>query len=285
MKLFEGGLIMPKLQMMDAFGDIASANASLQLKGTESSNELLDYVVLKICRGIASKKAFKGGWMPTKLIQMKSRVTKDTDLSISCEEAYEEVKVVLKEIAEEFMQAGIIDTYRIKETITATTSGGIDLYKNKRKILGADIGLHEIRWGVQRYDLSIASLDGFEIERMLADKIIAILSSKRFRRTKDLYDFYIIVWSFDFDLRKLCSYIDRRGGAEWDNIPFSDVVLEQYQQAWERLDLVGSQTGKALFKNEFSEVLETFYEIVLPLKAKSFVCPYWRHAEGELCDD
>ncbi len=114
--------------------------------------------------------------------------------------------------------------------------------------------------GVQRYDLSIASLDGFEIERMLADKIIAILSSKRFRRTKDLYDFYIIVWSFDFDLRKLCSYIDRRGGAAWDNIPFSDVVLEQYQQAWERLDLVGSQTGKALFKNEFSEVLETFYQ-------------------------
>ncbi len=266
-------------------GNVLGAARDLQLTGKESANELLDYMVLKICRGVAAKKAFKGGWMLTKLIQLRSRRTKDIDLSISSVEAYEEVKDVLREIAEEFRQAELIEEYQLKESVTPTSSGGIDFYKDKRRILGVDIGLHELTWGIKRYELNLVSLDGFEIERMLADKIIVILSKKRFRRTKDLYDFYILVQEFDLDLRKLRSYIDARGGAEWDNIPFADVVVEQYRRAWEKLDLISSQDGSLMKKEEFSEVLELFYNIVLPLKAKAFAYPCWDHRIGELCDE
>lgn len=276
---------MDNLKVMDMFGDVPITNEDLQLTGKESLNDLLDYMVLRICRGVASKKAFKGGWMLTKLLQTRSRRTKDIDLSVSSVEAYEEVKEVLREIAEDFKQAGIIDDYHIKENITATSSGGVDFYRDGRKILGADIGLHDITWGVKRYDFSLTTLDGFEIERMLADKIIAILSRKRFRRTKDLYDFCILVRAFDFDLRKIRSYIDLRGGAEWDNIPFNDVVLEQYRKAWEKLELVNAKTGRLMEKQDFSVVLELFYAIVLPLKSKFFICPIWDHCEEDLRDE
>lgn len=255
------------------------------LTGNESHNELLDYMVLKICRGVSAKKAFKGGWLLTKLIQLRSRRTRDIDLSVSSTEAYEEVKCALKGLAEKFRQADIIDDYRMKEAVTSTSSGGIEFYKDGRKFLGVDIGLHEITWGVKRYDLSLISLDGFEIERMLADKIIVILSKRKFRRTKDLYDFYIIVQTFDFDLRKLRSYIDLRGGAEWENIPFSDVVLEEYRKAWDKLELVSAENGQIMQKEEFSEVLELFYNIVLPLKAQAFEYPYWEHCIGELSNE
>lgn len=113
---------------------------------------------------------------------------------------------------------------------------------------------------------------------MLADKIIAILSRKRFRRTKDLYDFYILVRSFDFDLRKLRSYIDLRGGAEWDNIPFNDIVLEQYRKAWEKLQLVSSETGDLMEKLNFEVYLQLFYAVVLPLKTNVFDYPIWNHS-------
>lgn len=262
---------------MNVFENITSVNDDLRLTGNESFNELLDYMVLKLCRGVASNKAFKGGWMLTKLLQSKSRMTKDIDLSVSSPEAYAEVKETLREIAEEFKQVGIVDDYRIKENVTPSSSGGIDLYKDGEKILGADIGLHEISWGVKRYNLSLISLDGFEVERMLADKIIVILSRKRFRRTKDLYDFCILVRAFDFDLRKLRSYVDLRGGAEWDNIPFNDAVLEQYRKAWDKLVLVNSVTGDLMEKLNFEIYLQLFYAVVLPLKVEAFDYPIWDH--------
>lgn len=273
---------METLKVLDMFGDVPITNDDLKLVGNETSNELLDHMVLRICRGVSAQKAFKGGWMLTKLLKTKSRMTRDIDLSVPRVEDYEEIKIALQEIAQEFLSADIIDNYRLKESITPTSSGGIDFYKDGQKVLGADIGLHEISWGVKRYDLELVSLDAFKVERMLADKIIAILSRKRFRRTKDLYDFCILVRSFDFDVRELAEYVELRGGAEWNNIPFNDTVLAQYRKAWDKLELINSETGDELFKEDFDSVIELFYSIVLPLKAKSFVYPYWNHLKEEL---
>ena len=226
-----------------------------------SSNDLLDYITIVVARELGGLAAFKGGYMLNKLLKGDSRMTHDVDFSVKSYETYEELKRLLSNIAEKFKQAGLISDYHVKENISPTMSGGIDMYgSNGTKALGVDIGLHDIGWGVTDYTLDIAKVKGFEIERMLADKIIAILSRKRFRRAKDLYDFWAITNIFDFDFQKLIGYIERRGNAEWDNLPFSNEVLVQYERAWNKLVLV-APTGDTLSKPIFKEVVSKFSHI------------------------
>lgn len=252
------------------------------LTGNESSQELLDYMVLVICRRLQTNNAFKGGYMLNQLLGEQSRMTHDIVFSISDEDGYKYVKDLLKEIAEQFHKVGVISDYRIKETITPTSSGGIDFYDNNgAKILGVNVGLHQLSMGVTHYNFGFTSLQGFTVERMLADKIMAILSRKRFRRTKDLYDFWVITNNFDFDYSNLCKMIEIRGNAEWDNIPFNETVITQYRKAWEKLNLVSSVTFAELYKPEFCIVIKRFYAIALPIKAKEQFHS-WNHEKGYL---
>ena len=201
------------------------------------------------------------------------------DFSIDDEKTYELVKTILTEIAEKFLKLGLIAEYKVKDTIAPTRSGGIDFYgESGKKILGVDVGLHTLSWGVTSYEFDITTLDGFTVERMLSDKIIAILSRKRFRRPKDLYDLWVITNNFDFDPSKVLQFIAKRGNAEWDNIPFSDIILVEYKKAWDSL-VLQSPDESALEKPSFNEeVLPRFNIIALSLKNGSHL-DRWDHIQ------
>lgn len=247
------------MEKMSVFGD----GIDLQGLGLDDQR-LMDYLVLVLVRVLKVEKAFKGGYVLNQLIE-KSRMTHDVDFSISNKEDYNAVKDCFVKVAEVFKENGYIDSYRLKE-LSPQGSGGIDFYdKNGRKFLGVDVSVHDISWGVQSYNFDVATLDAFRIERMLADKLIAILSEKRFRRTKDLYDFYIITDTFDFSFSTLKEYLRRRGGAKWENIPFSEEVLVQYRKAWDKLVLQDVH-GNPLGNTDFSKALFRFYSIALPCK-------------------
>jgi hypothetical protein len=225
----------------------------------------------------ASSIAFKGGYMLNKILPF-SRMTQDVDFSLEEEKNYEKVKEVLASIAEEFKKAGIVSKYSIKETIAPRSSGGIDMYDDAgQKILGVDVGLHNISYGTRHYDIKFTEVNAFEIERMLSDKVIAILSRKRFRRSKDLYDLYAITSVFDVDFEKISKFIELRGGAEWDNIPFSDDVLVQYKRAWDRLEVIDSmRTDEYLEKPNFEEAINRLYAFTGSIKYKREVTT-WDH--------
>lgn len=245
------------------------------LSGFEENEDLLDYISLVICRRLQIPKAFKGGYLLNQMLGAQSRQTHDVDFSISDENGYEQVKLIFKEIADNFLDSGIIHDYKIKPTISSTSSGGIDFFDELgHKILGIDVGLHSLSWGITSYNFEISELPGFTVERMLSDKIIAILSRKRFRRTKDLYDFWVITNNFDFDYQKLGRYIELRGGAEWQNIPFDDAILTEYSKAWNKL-ILQTPSGTMLQKPEFNSVLERFYYVALALKGNE-VHAYWK---------
>lgn len=274
-----------KLEKLNAFDSVYTDdnNAALPiLTGKETASELLDYMVIVITRRLCADKAFKGGYMLNQLLGSDSRRTSDVDFSVASEKVYEQVKAVLEEIAVKFSEVDLISSYEIKENISPTSSGGVKFYnKVGEQFLGVDVGMHDIAYGIRHYDFDVAALDGFEIERMLADKLIAILSRKRFRRTKDLYDFYAITSLFDFDYEKLQDYVERRGGAEWDNIPFSEVVIEQYRKAWDKLTLIGFESGSTLSKPSFEVVIERYYTVAIPMKAKKGF-KRWEHLQQRL---
>lgn len=262
---------MSDLLRMDVFSNTNSTESTQRmpkLLGLESQQEMLDYMVLVLSRYMACSVAFKGGYLLNQLLGNHSRHTTDVDLSIAKKGDYELIKKCLSMIAEKFKSAGLITAYTIKTDIAEGCSGGIDMYDDLgRKVLGVDVGLHNIGYGVRHYDLSFTEIDGFTVERMLADKLVAISTRKRFRRTKDLYDFWAITNFFDINGATLADCIERRGGAEWDNIPFDPAIVEQYLHAWQKLDLRAFDGTDQIEKPNFDDALNRYYEFALALKA------------------
>ena len=258
---------------MDCFGSVhhQDDNSDVPLsQGPKTIEEMLDYMVLVIARCLPAAKAFKGGYMLSQIMAMESRMTHDVDFSIADKENYDQVKHILNQIGERFTEMGLVQRYMVKEDISPTRSGGMDMYDSAGvKILGVDVGLHSLSYGVTSYEFKIGTIEGFTIERMVADKLLAILSRKRFRRTKDLYDLYILTKYFDMDCQALTVCIENRSNydpAVWDNIPFREDAIVQYAHAWDRLQLRSFQTQADLIKPAFEEAIQVLYSVALPLK-------------------
>lgn len=206
-----------------------------------SDMEILDYVVAGLCKCLDTKKmAFKGGYVLNKIIKDDvPRNTIDVDFSIQIEDYYGRVKQVLCNIGESLKCNGIIDAYELKQDISLTCSVGIKLIRNTKdkKDLGVDVGLHNIEHGIVPINLIGNDAYRFSVERMLSDKISAIYSRKRFRRPKDLYDFYIITNCFDVDLKLLRNEVEIRGGIEWNLSPMKQEIVEEYRKAYNKLNI------------------------------------------------
>jgi len=252
------------------------------IEGQATKGEILGYMVLVLSRFMSCDKVFKGGYMLDDLLHGYGEPIHDVDLSIARKGDYDGVKNVLEGISEQFKASGLIAEYTIKPSIGEGMSGGIDMYAaNGRKILGVDIGLHNISYGIRHYDLGFTSVDGFSVERMLSDKLSAITTKKRFRRTKDLYDFYAITNFFDIDMHELTDFINSSGKVEWDNIPFNDDVLTQYKHAWDKLVLESYNNDRVIEKPEFLDAIRRLYAIALPIK-NGDSCHRWEHVYGRL---
>lgn len=272
-----------EVEAMSVFDAITFDDNNTEVKKDEkelkTSNDMLDYMALVLSREMSCRVAFKGGYLLNQLLS-QSRLTHDIDLSLAKKGEYDEVKRVLKEIADAFIEKDLIFDYKIKENISETTSGGIDMYDcDGKKILGADIGLHNISYGINHYVLAITELDGFSPERMVIDKVLAILSPKRFRRTKDLYDLYAITNVFNLDVSVLYQCIALRTNYDttvWDHIPFSEDIILQYSKAWDKLKLTPYNDDLALEKPDFLEVLTRFNSIAFTLK-KHTDGVFWDH--------
>ena len=238
-------------------------------------NNHLDYMVLELTRVFGSSLVFKGGYMLTKLMSNTARQTTDIDFSIMSSEIYEDIKIQLTIIAEHFKNLGIVDKYILKETIKPRMSGGITMYDNTGRILlGVDVGWHDVSYGTINRNIDICSVNSFEVERMLADKITAILSKKRFRRPKDLYDLYCISECMNFDAHKVNDYILRRTnglGAEWENYPFSTNVLLEYEKCYNKMSLRSIYKDATLTRPAFATVMERFSTIVECVKDKTYL--------------
>lgn len=251
------------MEKMSIFGD------STEMSGhaINSVQDMLDYVVLALIENLGQNNiAFKGGYVLNQLMPEISRLTHDVDFSISSAEQYEEVKRILKDIGDYFISNKVIANYKIKDNIEFSMSGGADFYDTQgAKILGVDVGLHQLISGTKWYNVKVGNLHTFSVERMLSDKIHAIFSPKRFRRAKDLYDVYYLLENFDVDYVMFRESLDNRGVIELDENPFQESILEQYQHAWERLQIVSIYPNVILDKPDFRFVIERLGDFCFPI--------------------
>lgn len=262
-----------KLSSLKALDLMASKSECVEVSlpdidDNSSDMEVLDYIMIFVCTRLKSvKSVFKGGYVLMKIMPDMARYSHDIDFSISEKEQYELVKQVLDELGSSLVSLKVIDSYEIKDTIEHNKSGGIKLHRSgfDKQDLGIDIGLHDLSFGIQEWNILGIDVEKFTVERMLSDKISAIFSKKRFRRTKDLYDFYILTSSCkNINIDKLREFLELRE-INWDTTPFDPIVLREYGKAYDKLN-IKNHTGKILYKPEFSECMNILKEYVAVIR-------------------
>lgn len=239
-----------------------------EIKFIKGINNELDYIVQVLRDEFGGSIAFKGGYMLTKYLGNVARQTSDVDFSIGSEELYERVKAKLVSVCNSLQRKGVIYSYKIKDTIAPKQSGGVDMYNDKGvKILGVDVGWHDISYGVERVSIDVGELNAFTVERMLSDKFSSVLSRKRFRRVKDLYDIYIITSNFDFIPSLVRVYMSYRLSLDelrdlFSKYPFSEEIIIQLGRAYDKLLVRSIYKDTYVDKPDFKVVLERFNTLV-----------------------
>jgi len=217
--------------------------------------------------------------MLSKLIPKVARQSTDIDFSIDYDTLYYDMINTLKGIGEHFIAEGYIDRYTIKESIEPHKSGGADFYAaDGQKVLGIDVGWHPTDWGTMRTNIGITTLRHFTVERMLSDKICAILTKRRFRRAKDIYDLHQLLRYYDVDLDLLRDGIRRHNEdtpVEWKNYPFNEIIMREYRKAYDKLEVKSIHPEEEIVKPDFNEVCDSFAKIMAGVRSTKFV--KWNH--------
>ena len=142
---------------LNALDDIRALDGN-EIQDLSSTSQLLDFVALEICKEVKSHFAFKGGYALTKMLE-HPRATSDIDLSVESQEAYTNFKNVLVSIGDTLVERDVISKYEVKETISETSSGGVTMYDTEgRKLIGVDIGLHQLILGIDKLDFDFGEV-------------------------------------------------------------------------------------------------------------------------------
>ena len=265
----------------------AAGNTTCEFKEEESIistsstvPEILDWIMIKLCTELDVREmAFKGGYMLSKLLpENEVRGTRDIDFSIMTKNYYEDIKRVMAAIGEELFKLGVVSSYEIKPTVEPTMSGGVNYYMaDETKHIGIDVGLHDISYGVHSVTVTGQAVNAFTPERMLSDKISAMFTRKRFRRSKDLYDLYVITNTFDVDLNVLTELIAKRGELDYGLSPLRDEIMDGYKHAYDMLDINVNNTdiGNTVRKPSFEEVIDRARVIINNLNTQY----HWNHVK------
>lgn len=229
--------------------EVSSSAEGPTLNTNSSTEDILDFIMLNLCSRLEiNKLAFKGGYILSKIVPKDEvRATRDIDFSIANKEYYEVVKKILTSIGDELISLGVCDSYEVKDDIHETMSGGINYYMSDgSRHMGVDVGLHDISFGIRKININCSDINAFAIERMLSDKISAMFSRKRFRRSKDLYDFYILTSNFNVNMHDLNEFILKRAPLDFGASPLREEVLVEYKKAYDKLKLNGDNDQKEL---------------------------------------
>ena len=235
------------------------------LTASSSDIDILDYIAVRLCECLDTKEmAFHGGYVLNKVLPKgMARGTVDVDVSILTEEYYSKVVEVLKSIGDTLVQDGVVASYKYKDVATEECSGGLDLYRlsSEKRKLGVDVGLRDVKRCVVPLTItSDVSAFRFSIERMLADKMNALHTDKRYRRTKDLYDFFVVTQCFDVDVEVLMSELTDYSKIDWSNSPMNPEIRDKYEMAYNKLRIYNGDDFKLVsssgvqFKDAMSRV-------------------------------
>lgn len=143
---------------------------------------------------------------------------------------------------------------------------GLDKTPNSDSItIETDLGVKfEVDINISKYKVDVEVFDieyplGYSMESMLADKLKVFYSKKIYRRSKDLYDLYLLSVAKNFKLIATKSVIlDKWENTVFPEMPLHSANLDDLKYAYNKLSGIGD-------KLEFEEIYKKVFEFTTPL--------------------
>lgn len=250
-----------EIKKLDFSGKSAGACDEVAVSKRKKLHELEVYtdLFLELSAGVRDKVALKGNILLNMLLSESARGTKDLDIDVCSYELYPEViQPRLERFGQHCVKAGLADNYRIAPLVQGH-SGGIKIYRDGVISYSVDVALSSMNSflvGHVQYKLGGHAILGSSVERILADKTMAVLYRTRFRRIKDFYDMDIILSGCEYNLSEVleillaCNSTDELN-SRFDCFPFTEEVVAQCCGAWEKFEPREQGTGALLPKRDF----------------------------------
>lgn len=241
----------------------------------------LNHLVVIATEALHEKMALKGGYLLSHILGNRGRRTQDVDLDVLDQKVYDYFLPTITELCEFYKEHGLADEYKIRTDLSGDKSGGFAIYKDNKIILKCDICSENLSYGINVVTIEGKELTAFSPERILADKIMALLSEKRYRRAKDIYDVYCITDMYQCDARLINMYMRKRlanTAGVWDEFPYTEETLMKMERAYSKLKLMNI-SDVAIPKPSWDEVANRF--MIFAEKVKSPNEPYiWNNKKG-----
>lgn len=221
---------------------------------------VLEHIARYLNNTMGGSLIFKGGLFLGYYTAYPRR-TQDVDVDIADATHYEPIKRLLKTIGEQLKSEGLVSRYEVDPDVVIGKSGGAKYYGlGGEKLASVDVNLSS-----EAVDFSIRETNEYgrirlsSLEQVIADKISAVYSPKRFRRTKDIYDLWCI-WNNcikNWNPQGTMLILQRSKDVEQlkQENPFSEESLAKLKHAYDRLS-ISTPEGNTMVKPEFGAVIE-----------------------------
>lgn len=241
----------------------------------------LTHLVLTAVNVLHDKVALKGGFLLSHILGNRGRMTRDVDLDVIDQKAYDYLIPTLRALGDYYINSGLATDYKIREDLSGDKSGGFIVYSGNTQFLKCDICSMNLSYGLTFTSIEGKDIQSFSPDRILADKILALLSVKRFRRAKDIYDVYCLTDLFKCNAQTINIYM-RNTVTEtkglWDEFPYTVDILIRMEQAYNKLTLL-NLSGETIPKPNWQKVADRF--TVFARKVKEPYAPFiWDNEKG-----
>lgn len=270
----------------DRLGFDSTSLLECNLTGEESDIQILDWLFTKLVDYMGKDKlTFQGGYVLTKILpDTMVRATTDIDFNVIKKEYINDVLEFMKLVVNTLLDKKIVSDHRIRYGDANDITYGLKMIRssNGSRKIGFDIGLCTYTTGLISTNINDKEVQIYSVERMLSDKISAMYSRVRGRRTKDLYDIYLLSEKFDINMIKLGELIEVHGGLSCEDSPCSEEAIEVLRKGYESLKVLSIRDKNIeLSKPSFIDVFNRLGTLVSAIGR-----PYiWRCSCGGFVDD
>ncbi|MDO3409439.1 nucleotidyl transferase AbiEii/AbiGii toxin family protein [Saccharibacillus sp. CPCC 101409] len=244
---------------------------------------LRDFVKAVNAAGFSDRIVLKGGLNLEAAVQkynanLVARPTVDADFHISKKESWEQFLDEVPKKISQSSQLGLsyslksrrgFDRFPGSDTVTLTSSQNhqFDVDMN----ISSFSGKTEIYVG--------GYLPGFTIPTMLADKVAVFLSTRIYRRSKDLYDLYLFSYLMDYAMNVLLPEIQEKlAVGKGIEIPYHIADPVKLEHAYSKLSGI---PNKPSFETVCARVITFVYPIAGQLNQAEISAAYWNPIQGE----
>lgn len=164
-------------------------------KGLREDVKCLDRIATEIVNTVQDDITFYGSYALMLMFPewaMPGTLT-GIEADVSDNRTYKMVTGTISKVCDEFVSEGIIEDYRVKDSVQVLFPGGVDLYLHDQRKISIKIGLSSKYSHTTLVQTRIGNVRVYNNNKLLSDRIVTILSNEFDTYAKDVYETYKLI--------------------------------------------------------------------------------------------